>query len=138
MGHVAHAVASFNEFRRYQDGCWLDSGWIGIEVMGGFVGSGCLSGGNQAVLESFARWGGSSAGRASRSQCEGREFDPPLLHHEFRISLTGKAILHETSSVVAWVSRMDVPIETGEWPSAFPHIFIEIATAPCIFGWPSR
>ena len=26
-------------------------------------------------------WGGSSAGRASRSQCEGREFDPPPLHH---------------------------------------------------------
>lgn len=25
-------------------------------------------------------WGGSSAGRASRSQCEGREFDPPPLH----------------------------------------------------------
>jgi chorismate mutase-like protein len=28
-------------------------------------------------------WGGSSAGRASRSQCEGREFDPPPLH-QFR------------------------------------------------------
>src|SRR3569623_1875163 len=27
-------------------------------------------------------WGGSSAGRASRSQCEGREFDPPPLHHD--------------------------------------------------------
>ncbi len=25
-------------------------------------------------------WGRSSAGRASRSQCEGREFDPPWLH----------------------------------------------------------
>ena len=25
-------------------------------------------------------WGRSSAGRASRSQCEGREFDPPRLH----------------------------------------------------------
>src|SRR5713226_6095617 len=25
-------------------------------------------------------WGCSSAGRASRSQCEGREFDPPQLH----------------------------------------------------------
>src|SRR5690606_23977296 len=25
-------------------------------------------------------WGGSPAGRASRSQCEGREFDPPPLH----------------------------------------------------------
>ena len=29
----------------------------------------------------FRSWGGSSAGRASRSQCEGREFDPPPLHH---------------------------------------------------------
>src|SRR5882672_8914970 len=28
-----------------------------------------------------ATWGCSSAGRASRSQCEGREFDPPQLHH---------------------------------------------------------
>ena len=27
--------------------------------------------------------GGSSAGRASRSQCEGREFDPPPLHQRF-------------------------------------------------------
>ena len=29
-----------------------------------------------------ASWGGSSAGRASRSQCEGREFDPLPLHQE--------------------------------------------------------
>ena len=29
-------------------------------------------------------WGGSSAGRASRSQCEGREFDPPPLHQNSR------------------------------------------------------
>ena len=27
--------------------------------------------------------GRSSAGRASRSQCEGREFDPPRLHQKF-------------------------------------------------------
>ena len=26
-------------------------------------------------------WGRSSAGRARRSQCRGREFDPPRLHH---------------------------------------------------------
>ena len=26
------------------------------------------------------RWGRSSDGRASRSQCEGQEFDPPRLH----------------------------------------------------------
>ena len=28
-------------------------------------------------------WGRSSAGRASRSQCEGQEFDPPRLHQVF-------------------------------------------------------
>ena len=32
------------------------------------------------LLNSWLQWGGSSAGRASRSQCEGREFDPPPLH----------------------------------------------------------
>ena len=31
-------------------------------------------------------WGGSSAGRASRSQCEGREFDPPPLHQYYLLS----------------------------------------------------
>jgi hypothetical protein len=35
---------------------------------------------SQAPLQSQRIWGGSSAGRASRSQCEGREFDPPPLH----------------------------------------------------------
>ena len=34
-------------------------------------------------------WGCSSAGRASRSQCEGREFDPPQLHHEFFLQNPG-------------------------------------------------
>src|SRR5438094_10480103 len=29
--------------------------------------------------------GGSSAGRASRSQCEGREFDPPPLHQNMAL-----------------------------------------------------
>ena len=32
------------------------------------------------LLNFAASWGRSSAGRASRSQCEGREFDPPRLH----------------------------------------------------------
>ena len=32
-------------------------------------------------------WGRSSAGRASRSQCEGREFDPPRLHQFFPLFL---------------------------------------------------
>ncbi len=31
-------------------------------------------------------WGRSSAGRASRSQCGGREFDPPRLHQFARLS----------------------------------------------------
>ena len=39
-------------------------------------GNGCA-----ALLQCNSLWGGSSAGRASRSQCEGREFDPPPLHH---------------------------------------------------------
>jgi hypothetical protein len=30
-------------------------------------------------------WGGSSAGRASRSQCEGREFEPPPLHQKLAL-----------------------------------------------------
>src|SRR5688572_14547280 len=34
-------------------------------------------------------WGRSSAGRASRSQCEGREFDPPRLHQDSRRPLWG-------------------------------------------------
>ena len=35
-------------------------------------------------LKSATSWGGSSAGRAPRSQCGGREFDPPPLHQDFR------------------------------------------------------
>lgn len=42
-------------------------------------------------------WGGSSAGRASRSQCEGREFDPPPLHQFDRLVL-GQEILENRSS----------------------------------------
>jgi chorismate mutase-like protein len=39
-------------------------------------------------------WGGSSAGRASRSQCEGREFDPPPLHQTLaRVAALLAAIL---------------------------------------------
>lgn len=36
------------------------------------------------MLQFWLRWGGSSAGRASRSQCEGREFDPPPLHQRIQ------------------------------------------------------
>ena len=53
-------------------------------------------------------WGGSSAGRASRSQCEGREFDPPPLH-QFKaalllvlcsVLLPGNAVAAESAGVL--------------------------------------
>jgi chorismate mutase-like protein len=44
-------------------------------------------------------WGGSSAGRASRSQCEGRGFDPLPLHHFF--SLLFLALLLPAASLAA-------------------------------------
>ena len=43
--------------------------------------SGPLANAHAARRLQSTAWGGSSAGRASRSQCEGREFDPPPLHH---------------------------------------------------------
>ena len=36
------------------------------------------------MLDFCSSWGGSSAGRASRSQCEGREFDPHPLHQNYQ------------------------------------------------------
>src|SRR5579862_2231537 len=42
-------------------------------------------------------WGRSSAGRASRSQCEGREFDPPRLHHEIEGRQCASALLFRFS-----------------------------------------
>src|ERR1700761_3688651 len=47
-------------------------------------------------------WGGSSAGRASRSQCEGREFDPHPLH-QIQVWLSpakaGKSLSHKASGL---------------------------------------
>ena len=51
--------------------------------MGGTGGASGVGREAEARVESPSPWGGSSAGRASRSQCEGREFDPPPLHQEF-------------------------------------------------------
>ena len=47
-------------------------------------------------------WGGSSVGRASRSQCEGRGFDPLPLHHFFAVlflALAGTATAAEPISL---------------------------------------
>ena len=60
-------------------------------------------------------WGGSSAGRASRSQCEGREFDPPPLH-QFLLRLAilaaaaaGLAVAHGADAPVPGVLRIGTP-----------------------------
>ena len=50
-----------------------------------------LRGPGRRMLKLRSSGGGSSAGRASRSQCEGREFDPPPLHHFFSKALALKA-----------------------------------------------
>ena len=48
------------------------------------------------ALRFKSSWGGSSAGRASRSQCEGREFDPPPLHHNVRKYGPSRPVFLET------------------------------------------
>src|SRR5690606_9347458 len=70
------------------------SGWRRAELVpvltpllsGNARGSGLAAG---TFASSATSWGGSSAGRASRSQCEGREFDPPPLRHFFFRSPSG-------------------------------------------------
>lgn len=47
-----------------------------------FMEASCQNKKIKAELFSSTVWGSSSAGRALRSQCRGREFDPPLLHHD--------------------------------------------------------
>ena len=55
---------------------------------------------HKLLIDQYA-WGGSSAGRASRSQCEGREFDPPPLHH------TSPNVFHHLAALLP-VPRVDV------------------------------
>src|SRR5215469_13104320 len=45
------------------------------------TGSGAITIVRRPCERRQTRWGRSSAGRASRSQCEGQGFDPPRLHH---------------------------------------------------------
>ena len=83
-----------------------------------------------------AKWGGSSAGRASRSQCEGREFDPPPLHQYSR-SITsdsyrpcrpfyGKC----PSSPLPCVHRLRV--------SGFHSGFYQVLVAQCLLQLPQH
>ena len=52
------------------------------------------------VFHAFSgRWGRSSDGRASRSQCEGQEFDPPRLH-QFSQKLTSLQVLQTAPNFI--------------------------------------
>ena len=63
------------------------------------------------LLNSRRSWGGSSAGRASRSQCEGREFDPPPLHHTIPKPCSARPSERQTDAL-ACVAEID---ETTCW-----------------------
>ena len=65
--------------------------------------------------------GGSSVGRASRSQCEGREFDPPPLH-SLRRSKFGGAKAQGASSA----SPPSTPIGFGVFRETFSHPFASL------------
>ena len=72
--------ASWGAWRRrvLQPGCCVcRSATAARPAAGGAAGLGST----KAVVSSTRSWGRSSAGRARRSQCRGREFDPPRLHH---------------------------------------------------------
>src|SRR6185312_59517 len=65
-------------------------GWMRGLRSGRSAAAARLGAGEGWVIIAVSAWGGSSAGRASRSQCEGRGFDPLPLHQfpslPFRIS----------------------------------------------------
>ncbi len=67
---------------------------------------------NQKIRAKFLSstvWGSSSAGRALRSQCRGREFDPPLLHHDRIPSASSRrsdACFHRRFSYLQVLNRL--------------------------------
>ncbi len=67
---------------------------------------------NQKIRAEFFSstvWGSSSAGRALRSQCRGREFDPPLLHHDRIPSASSRrsdACFHRRFSYLQVLNRL--------------------------------
>jgi chorismate mutase-like protein len=74
-------------------------------------------------------WGGSSAGRASRSQCEGREFDPPPLHQIFaRIAALLAAILGIASISAAAAESSSGVLRIGTPGDYAPYSWYDPAT----------
>ena len=69
----------------------------------------CQNQKNRAEFSSSTVWGSSSAGRALRSQCRGREFDPPLLHHDRIPSASSRrsdACFHRRFSYLQVLNRL--------------------------------
>lgn len=74
-----------------------------------FVEATCQNQKIRAEFLSSTVWGSSSAGRALRSQCRGREFDPPLLHHDRIPSASSRrsdACFHRRFSYLQVLSRL--------------------------------
>src|SRR5438132_1108981 len=61
--------------------------------------------------------GGSSAGRASRSQCEGREFDPPPLH---QIALKRNGPLSRPVRLMDAPIYLPAPVPDDDAPPVLP------------------
>jgi hypothetical protein len=80
VGCFADAPAPDDERCGYPDSCGLGARRGAFQVR--FCWAWRLGKAEKPCARIMCRWGGSSAGRASRSQCEGREFDPPLLHQQ--------------------------------------------------------
>src|SRR5438094_5358536 len=70
--------------------------------------------------------GGSSAGRASRSQCEGREFDPPPLH---QIALKRNGPLSRPVRVMEAPIYLPAPVPDDDAPPV-PPVVLEPVPVP--------
>src|SRR5262249_45810213 len=86
---------------------------LGVEPGGIASGHGVSGGCRWRGYNAGLPWGRSSAGRASRSQCEGREFDPPRLHHEnnknWGLSHRGQALSPSGRGAALLEFARDVP-----------------------------
>ncbi len=79
---VAQALLGFRSFQSHDDLLVKQAAqWASAQHCDGLPSPLRVARGHGLLLDCRLKWGGSSAGRASRSQCEGREFDPPPLHH---------------------------------------------------------
>ena len=86
LGRHSDARAPAHERRRRAFGGRMGAGWRAVKVrFQGRFNPYCQA--QKCVCMMVDCWGGSSAGRASRSQCEGREFDPPLHQRNSKASI---------------------------------------------------